>query len=104
MSSTPAKHYTSLQDSKTFFKELDEKDQEELEMLNCTHEVGVQVDMGVEEMGDEEKLWVLNGTKEAGVQTDVGVQERADQEEVKVVVGMEEVVEGVELEEDEDTL
>ena len=104
MSSTPAKHCISLQDSRTFFKELDEKDQEELERLNCTNEVGVQVDMGVEEMGDEEKLGVLNGTMEAGVQADMGVQERADQEEVKVVVGMEEVVEGAELEEDEDTI
>ena len=63
----------------------------------------VQVDIGVEETGDQEKLGVLNSTKEVAVQVDMEVRERADQE-VKVVVGMEEVAEGVELGEDEDTL
>ena len=103
MCSSPGKHSISLQDSKTFFKELDKKAREDLEVLFGMKEVGVQVDMGVEETGDKEKLGVLNGTKEVGVQVDMEVRERADQE-VKVMVGKEEVVEGVEMEEDEDTL
>ena len=43
MYSSPGKHYISLQDPEAFFKEVDEKAQEELEMLNGTNEVGVQV-------------------------------------------------------------